>query len=117
MQNTSTLAQIVKPQLKERHSNVELSPNGLSFTRSAILLPPPVNIGGKRGVVEGFSLASARRLRETLFKCDFRPEGMGVLGLCFTLPSEATNEDGEGAKSSTSRIVLPGSSSTPRHTL
>lgn len=94
MEKPSRLAQIVKPQFIEREGNVELTPNGLRFTRASAFLPP-MKGGGKRGKVEGFSLASARRLRETLFRCDFRPAGMGVLGVCFTLPKEAQPGDGE----------------------
>lgn len=88
------LAQIVKPAIRESTGGVEFTPNGLQFSRSFTALPPPMKIGGMRGTVKGFSLASARRLRETLFRCDFHPDGMGVVGLCFTLPKEATNQDG-----------------------
>lgn len=94
MEKPSRLAQIVKPQFIERRGNVELTPNGLRFTRSSTEIAQ-MKGGGIRGKVEGFSLASARRLRETLFRCDFRPAGMGVLGLCFTLPKEAKAGDGE----------------------
>lgn len=88
------LAKIVKPHKIERQACVELAPNGLRFSRSVSYEPVMIG-GGKRGKVRGFSLASARRLRELLFKCDFRPRGKGVVGLCFTLPKEAQSQDGE----------------------
>lgn len=72
---------------------VELTPNGLKFHRSG-----PVKQkkgGGRRGKIRGLSLASARRLRERLFRCDYRPPGMGVLGVCLTLPREASRGVGE----------------------
>lgn len=84
---------VVNPIITERPASVELTPNGIRFTCSSV--PKTMKGGGKRGKVEGFSLASARRLRELLFRCDFEAAGMGVLGLCFTLPPEASNRDGE----------------------
>lgn len=85
---------VVNPIITERPDYVELTPNGIRYTRR-YRVEKMRKGGGKRGKVEGFSLASARRLRELLFKCDFRARGKGVVGLCFTLPKEAQSQDGE----------------------
>lgn len=73
--------------------SVELTPNGLQFRRTHPVVSKTG--GGKRGKVVGFSRASARRLRETLFRCDFHPKDMGVVGVCLTLPREAAPRVGE----------------------
>lgn len=93
MKKNSPLTRLVKPYV---HSDgkVELTPNGLQFSRASTM-PRNMKGGGIRGKVEGFSLASARRLRETLFRADFHPEGMGVIGICLTLPKEAEVGVGE----------------------
>lgn len=84
---------VVNPIITRRPGGVELTPNGIRFTRSS--RPEKMKGGGRRGKVEGFSYASARRLREKLFRCDFRPPVMGVVGVCFTLPPESSNSAGE----------------------
>lgn len=76
-----------------RPGGVEFTPNGLKFSRTR--RPHPLRGGGRRGKITGFSRAAARRLRETLFRADFRPPGMGVLGVSLTLPREATAGVGE----------------------
>lgn len=70
------------------NASIDFTPNGLKFSRAR--RPVPMRGGGRRGKVTGFSRAAARRLRETLFRADFHPPGMGVLGVCLTLPREAT---------------------------
>lgn len=96
MDTLASLARIVKPTFKDVPGSVELNPNGVRFTRASFSIPPPpMKGGGKRGKVAGFSSASARRLRKTLFECDFRPKGFFVVGACFTLPSAAAAGVGE----------------------
>ena len=70
-----------------------MTPNGLRFSRPRAVVPKTG--GGKRGKVKGFSRMSARRLRGTLFRCDFHPKDMGVVGVCLTLPPEAEPGVGE----------------------
>lgn len=72
---------------------IELTPNGLKFQRTWRAIP--MMGGGKRGTIHGFSRAAARRLKETLFRCDFRAPGMFVVGVCLTLPREAAPGVGE----------------------
>lgn len=96
MEEPTTPARLVKPPLipSPPHGGIELTPNGLQFSRTPS--PPlPMKGGGKRGKVEGFSYASARRLRETLFRANFQPAHMSVVGLCLTLPKEAPIGTGE----------------------
>jgi hypothetical protein len=78
----------VKSRINHRPGGVELTPNGIRFSRATPVFRVTRG-GGKRGTVRGFSPAAARRLRELLFCCDFHPKGKGVIGLCLTLPSEA----------------------------
>ena len=83
--NNSTF--ISKPVVTSYAGGVELTPNGLKFQSAWRAVPK--RGGGRRGKIHGFSLASARRLRETLFRCNYRAPGMGITGVCLTLPPEA----------------------------
>lgn len=49
----------------------------------------------KRGEINGFSKAAARRLRDVLLHADYNPQGMAVSGVCLTLPPESEDGDGE----------------------
>ena len=83
-----------KPVVNVRPGEVELTPNGIRYSRSRPLVSATKG-GGKRGKVQGFSRAAARRFRELLFRCDFHPKGMTVVGVCLTLPREAFPGVGE----------------------